>query len=299
MSGTDGLRQIRLFLVDGSPAGIIAADVVNWTGKVIAGPRARLDQLIEREEAERTGIYLLIGPDPDRTRGQKIYVGEADNIRKRLRRHELNDGMDFFDRLAFVVSKDENLTKAHSRFLESQIIGAIRDAGALALANATEPKFTGLPEADRADMIFFIDQLEKVLPLLGFDLFRVGGVQATQADDRSPLFELDAGGAMATAREGDNGFVVLANSTARKLESPSFPRGYKAFRDGLLADGKLIVDQDGLYKFAADIAFPSPTAAAAAVLARSASGPQEWLVKSNGETYRAWRQTKLGGGQQD
>jgi hypothetical protein len=290
----DGLRQIRLFLIDGSPTGIIAADVVNWTGKVIAGPRARFDQLIERDEAERTGIYLLIGPDPDRTQGQKIYVGEADNIRKRLRRHELNDGMDFFDRLAFVVSKDENLTKAHSRFLESQLIAAIRDAGALALANATEPKFTGLPEADRADMIFFIEQLEKVLPLLGFDLFRVGGTQEANSDNQSPLFELDAGGATATAREGDSGFIVLAHSTARQLESPSFPRGYKAFRDGLLADGKLILDQDGLYRFATDVAFPSPTAAAAAVLARSASGPQEWSIKSTGETYRAWRLAKIG-----
>jgi hypothetical protein len=37
---TDGLRQIRLFLVDGSPMGMITAEVVNWTGKVLAGPRA-------------------------------------------------------------------------------------------------------------------------------------------------------------------------------------------------------------------------------------------------------------------
>ena len=104
----NGLRQIKLFLVDGSPAGIIAADIVNWTGKAMAGPRSRLGQLIRREEAERTGVYLLIGPDPDRTGGLKAYVGEADNIRKRLIRHEAEDSMNFFDRVAFVVSKDEN-----------------------------------------------------------------------------------------------------------------------------------------------------------------------------------------------
>ena len=91
----NGLRQIKLFLVDGSSSGIIAADIVNWTGKALAGPRARLGQLIRREEAERTGLYLLIGPDPDRTGGLKAYVGEADNIRKRLLRHEADENMDF------------------------------------------------------------------------------------------------------------------------------------------------------------------------------------------------------------
>jgi len=83
----NGGRQIKLFLVDGSPAGIITAEVVNWTGKALCAPRSRLAQLIRREEAERTGIYVLIGPDPDRVAGLKAYVGEADSVGTRLRYH--------------------------------------------------------------------------------------------------------------------------------------------------------------------------------------------------------------------
>jgi hypothetical protein len=30
-----GGRQIKLFLVDGSPAGIITAEIVMWTGKAV------------------------------------------------------------------------------------------------------------------------------------------------------------------------------------------------------------------------------------------------------------------------
>jgi hypothetical protein len=96
-----GKRHLR-------PPASITAEVVNWTGKALSAPRARLGQLIRREEAERTGIHVLIGLDPDRTMGLKAYIGEADSVGTRLRHHEADDDKDFFDRVAFVVSKDEN-----------------------------------------------------------------------------------------------------------------------------------------------------------------------------------------------
>jgi hypothetical protein len=122
-------RQIRLFLVNGVPSGIITAEVINWTGKAVVAPRGRFADLVRREEAARTGIYILVGPDPERASGVKAYIGEADSVGKRLRRHEGDDDMDFFDRAAFVVSKDENLTMAHARFLESQLVRSAREAG--------------------------------------------------------------------------------------------------------------------------------------------------------------------------
>ena len=50
------------------------------------------------------------------------------------------------------------------------------------------------------------------------------------------------------------------------------------------------------YRFAADVAFASPSAAASVVAARSASGPREWKVSGNGQTYRDWRAEQLGDG---
>lgn len=293
----NGGRQIKLFLVDGSPAGIITAEVVNWTGKALSAPRARLGQLIRREEAERTGIYVLIGPDPDRTAGLKAYIGEADSVDRRLRRHEADEDMDFFDRVAFVVSKDENLTKAHARFLESQLIQLTKQAGTVVLANGTAPDFCRLPEGDRSDMAFFIEQLRTVLPILGFDLFRPAGGRPTSqpgADGQSALFELNAVGIHATARESDDGFVVLAGSTARRDGTAAFPDGYRSFRDQLARDGKLVDGSEpDHYRFAANVIFPSPTAAAAVVLARNASGPQEWKLSGTGQTYKVWRAANL------
>src|SRR5207248_591673 len=38
-------RTIRIYLVDGVPSGILTAEIMNWTGKVIVSPRSQLDQL--------------------------------------------------------------------------------------------------------------------------------------------------------------------------------------------------------------------------------------------------------------
>jgi hypothetical protein len=58
-------KTIRIFLADGEPTGILLAEISNRTGKVLVAPRSQLDQLSKREEVRRTGVYLLVGPDPD------------------------------------------------------------------------------------------------------------------------------------------------------------------------------------------------------------------------------------------
>ncbi|WP_280550702.1 hypothetical protein [Halomonas sp. 11-S5] len=37
-------RSIRLFLVDGTPNGLLSAEIMNWTGHVLTGPRSKLVQ---------------------------------------------------------------------------------------------------------------------------------------------------------------------------------------------------------------------------------------------------------------
>ena len=58
-------RSIRLFLVDGTPNGLLTAEIMNWTGHVLTGPRSKLAELVQRPECARTGVYFLVGPDPD------------------------------------------------------------------------------------------------------------------------------------------------------------------------------------------------------------------------------------------
>ena len=72
-------KTILMYLADGEPTGLLVAEIRNWTGKVLVAPRSQLDQLSKREEVRRTGVYLLVGPDPDGPSRQLVYVGESDN----------------------------------------------------------------------------------------------------------------------------------------------------------------------------------------------------------------------------
>jgi hypothetical protein len=47
-------RSIRMLLVDGTPTGLIIAEIVNWTGKVIVVPKAALASFLKRKEAHNT-----------------------------------------------------------------------------------------------------------------------------------------------------------------------------------------------------------------------------------------------------
>ena len=58
-------RSVRLYLVDGSPTGILTAEIMNWTGHALVAPRSRLGEALSRDEASRTGVYFLVGDDPD------------------------------------------------------------------------------------------------------------------------------------------------------------------------------------------------------------------------------------------
>ena len=67
-------RSIRLFLVDGTPNGLLAAEIMNWTGHVLTGPRSKLSELVQRPEVGRTGIYFLVGPDSSFFTGKILWM---------------------------------------------------------------------------------------------------------------------------------------------------------------------------------------------------------------------------------
>src|ERR1035438_9141079 len=82
-----------------------------------AAPRTELDELLARDEMDRAGVYILIGSNP-LSNAPVAYTGEAEIIRDRLRQHKTRE---WVSAIVF-VSKDENLTKAHVRYLENRLL---------------------------------------------------------------------------------------------------------------------------------------------------------------------------------
>lgn len=294
-------KSIRLFLVDGSPGGLLTAEIMNWTGHVVAAPRSDVAGLLKRPETSRTGIYVLLGDDPDSLGGSLAYIGEGDNVSTRLYQHaraEDQNGKDFWDRAVVLTSKDTNLTKAHARYLESRFISLAIAANRARLVNSTTPPPVVLPEADVSDMEYFIRQAAIVLPVLGVNVFRfaapaaiVMGGGSSGEPQTSPIFELrlKKDGIVASAQEVDGEFVVREGSGARTAWT-GVDDGYRRLREKLEGDGTLATAPDGkTMRFAHDQVFASPSAAAAVVAGRSANGRTEWRIPGSGLTYGAWQ----------
>jgi hypothetical protein len=199
---------IKLFLVHGDPKRLRTAELSNWTGKAIAGPRSELDGVLAREEAAKPGVYFLSGIDSESGK-PAVYVGEAESIRDRLRGHL---DKDFWNHVVFFVSKDENLTKAHIRYLEGRLIEQARSVGRSMVMNG-QSSGAKLPESDREDMEIFLDRIHQLMPVLGADALQpIGQSPEGQAETRVLFCEIK--GLKARGHLTPNGLVVLTGSQA-------------------------------------------------------------------------------------
>jgi len=289
-------KTIRLFLVDGRSAGILMAEIGNWTGRITVTPRTKLSEFVGRPDAKRTGVYILVGDDPSEKFDDAVYIGEGDNVYARLYAHSTDSSKEFWTTAVVVTSKDENLTKAHVRYLESRLIDIANGAQRSQVTNSTAPTPPRIPEPDVADMEFFLDQTLQTLPVLGFNFLvprRVvdrGGTRDRDEDGNSRVqFILRGNGAEAHAVEIGGEFVVLKGSTARRERTP----GMKSYRTlhQRLTDSDLFAksDNDELYELTDDTPFRSASAAAAVMLGRNANGRTEWKVEGTGKTYADWQ----------
>ena len=265
---------IKLFLPRGDAKSLRTAEISNWSGKAVAAPRTELDDLLVREELEKAGVYILIGSDP-LTNAARAYIGEAEVIRERLKQHKTKE---FWVSAIVFVSKDENLTKAHVRFLESRLLTEAARIGRFVLEQ-NQASGSKLPESDREDMEVFLARIRQLLPVLGSDILAPITQPAAQAQPGGVLF-CRIKGAEARGQRTANGFVIFHGSTAVLEERPS-AESYPyviAQRKQLIADGTL-VNKDGYLAFTKDAEFSSPSAAAVVIHGGSANGLTAWKTK--------------------
>src|SRR5258706_214989 len=174
---------IKLFLPRGDAKSLRTAEISNWTGKAVAAPRTELDELLAREELEKAGVYILTGSDP-LTNAPRAYIGEAEVIRERLKQHKTKE---FWVSAIVFVSKDENLTKAHVRYLESRLLTEAARINRFTLEQ-NQAGGSKLPESDREDMEVFLARIRQLLPVLGSDILAPIAQSATKAQPCGVLF---------------------------------------------------------------------------------------------------------------
>lgn len=295
-------RSIRIFLVDGNSSGVRTAELGLSTIKALAVPRASLATITSRDEVGKTGVYVLIGNDSEVPGLKKIYIGEGDALITRLSAHNKDEDKDFWDECVLFVSKDQNLTKAHVRYVEGRLIQLAVSAKRANLANGTAPSVQGwLPEADEVEMEEFIVQARLLLGTLGYDLFEQQSSTESHAitpalpvSSERPVFRFAGEGynAICTVDSDAGQFVVTADSIVRKQETQSLQPTYKNLRAQLIASGILIDYSDISFRFVQDYSFSSPTAAAQVVGGFPVSGRAAWRM-DGGKSLADWQNAQL------
>jgi hypothetical protein len=265
---------IKLFLPRGDAKSLRTAEISNWTGKAIAAPRTELDELLQREELGKAGVYILSGSDP-LSGSPRAYIGEAEVIRERLKQHKTKE---FWISAIVFVSKDENLTKAHVRYLENRLLAEAAQVSRCTLEQ-NQAGGSKLPESDREDMEVFLSHIRQLLPVLGSDLLIPIAQPAAKQQSGGILF-CRMKGAEGRGRRTPDGFVVFRGSTAvlQERESAKKYPYVLSLRKQLIANGTL-AQKDGFYEFTRDTEFSSPSAAAAVIEGGSANGLIEWRTK--------------------
>lgn len=277
-------KTIRMYLDDGSVSGIRHAEIVNWTGQAISSPRTQIKSLAEWEEAKKPGVYFLFGVDEES--GQDaVYIGEAENVLERLRNHLANK--DFWNEVVFFTNKDENLTKAHVKYLESRLIQISKSAGRHVVLNGNEPQLPVLPRGDRDAMEEFISNLKILLGVVGYKtlekLEREILVTAPPLDEDEPVVNkgltvelfLSVKNINAKSHLTDEGIVVLASSQVSGKTKDSLSVGYRKLRTQLIENGAIKKTETG-YIFTKSQLFKSPSQAAAIIVGYSINGRLHW-----------------------
>ena len=266
-------KYITHFLIDGSVDGVIACELFNWTGKGYKIPRNLLKNVAEREDLKKAGVYFLVGHNESDQ--PTVYIGEAEEVYKRLTQHQ---DKDFWSEALTFISKDENLNKAHIKYLEYTLHKEATEAARFEIYNGNTPNKPAISEAERAVMLEFGEHLRVMVGTLGYKIFEPLTKKLTEKQETYCISA--ARGADARGFQTNEGFVVLKGSRIADSDVPSTPQPIKAKRAALVVDKQV----EG-FVLTKDILFSSPSLAAAVVMGRSANGLVEWKQK-NGSTLK-------------
>ncbi len=296
-------RTIQLYLVDGTPAGLRIATIHGWTGQVLVASQTAFRAMLRRSEADRTGVYVLFGPDLMGIGKVRAYIGEADIVSQRIAQSA--NQRDFWETALIVTTSDDALTKGDVRYLEARMIELAAQSGRVVLENGNAPSADQkrLPESGKANMEAFLANLRVILPVIGLEMLRPAATQVVanasaavlKDEQRIEKFEIQhKSGISAEAIERDGEFIVLAGSQVLK-DTGFVQQSYKSLKDSLILDRTIVPGppDSSFWEFAQDYAFTSPSAAAAVVLDRNSNGRTEWRLKGSRKTYAEW-QTKIG-----
>lgn len=278
-------KTIKIFLIDGDPNGRMSCEISNWSGKAYKIPRIKIKDCTDRNDLSSTGVYLLFGKRDDGK--DQVYIGEAESILKRLNQQLTQK--EFWNEAIVFISKDENLNKAHIKYLENRLHVIAGSANRYAIDNSVTPTQSQISESDRAEMEEFIENIKMLVNTLGHKVF--DEKREFMPKQKQAIFYIrSARGADGQGEPTSEGFVVFKASKAAATIVNSMTPNFVSLRHRLIAEG-VLVDRGAFFEFSDDYIFSSPSTAAVMVMGRNANGLTEWKSEA-GKTLKEFESNR-------
>lgn len=260
---------ITMILKNGMPTGIVQCNLDEWIGVSYKIPRNRLNEAKELKNIDNTGVYILFGVDEE-TGEDRAYIGEAENIYKRLMQH--NKTKDFWNDCLVFVSQNNSLNKAHIKFIENKLYNRAKEVERFIIENDAKPTKSSLDGADEIRAIKFYEKIILLTAVYGYHIF--DKILTVQEVNEEEIYYINSIGLKATGTQTEEGFIVFKGSQSseefKKASSQSLRNKWNELRNQKIVDNGI---------FLKDIIFSSSSTAAAMILGRNANGLREWKNK--------------------
>ena len=264
----------------------MADGYVNYqTGQAYKIPRNMIKESEHRNESSSPGIYFLLGYDESADK-PLIYIGEAENRISVVMKQHLEKKDNWNETIIF-ISKDDNLNKAHIKYLENQFYHIAKECeDDITIDNSNVPTKSSVSESDQAELEEFIYNAKILVNALGHKAFEHFAENSNNTQEVSPVFQVSSGDGKAYGIQTSDGFVLLKNSHIHHNAADFLKNGIKKKVEQSKENGEIVNDILQIDKL-----FSSSSAAAAFAVGYSISGPQQWKTE-NGETLKSFETKK-------
>ena len=242
-------KSIQLLLLKDHESGPKTATIGNWPGQALYSPLKDAHSILDRKELDRPGVYVLKSEPEDSLYGERVYIGESDSLKSRIKTHikDISKGKkDDFNEFVIFSSRDSLLHKGTIGYLESLMIYQAHAAKTAEITNRSKvpPESKPLSEADRINSLEFLKQMKLLLPILGFRFLIPTTVPIPPEKEKikpaADLYKIVGKQVKAFMFISDDGFVVTKGSQANIKNSKSIGIGYIRLRKKLQTEGTLI-----------------------------------------------------------
>lgn len=67
-------KKLIIYLIDGTEYGARTIEIGNWSGKAIYAPRAKIENILSRDDLQKPAVYFLKADSDHDDFSEKIYI---------------------------------------------------------------------------------------------------------------------------------------------------------------------------------------------------------------------------------